>query len=323
GRAQVVAASGDERDTVAIVVRPPRPEPPAAASISIAPRESLRVGDTATVEAVVLDGQGDTLAAAEVSWRSSNLSVAFVDPRTGRVEARSPGTALILAESGGESALSELTVLPPPVAGVAVHGARPLLVGETLALQAEPRDERGEELSGREVGWTSSDSTVLAVDPDSGVVDALAPGSAENTATSEGRSSRVRIAVSPASKAPLDGDEAMIVEGAKECYESIRSKSVPRLTKLYLPETPSDEDKLERLSRILRTGEWDAEVGERIDGDRQIGLKSAQMEFSFRLTWKDAFGGRRSSQPHFRAEFTRIGDRWEMSSCRIVGSPKL
>ncbi len=323
GRAQVVAAAGDRRDTVAIVVRPPPAEPPAVASISIAPRESLRVGDAATLEAVALDGKGDTLAGADVSWRSSNLSVAFVDPRTGRVEARSPGTALILAESGGESALSQLTVLPPAVAGLAMHGARPLLVGETLALRAEPRDERGEELSGREVGWTSSDSTVLAVDPGSGVVDARAPGSAEITATSEGRSSRVRITVSPAGKGPSDGGDAVILEGVEECYAMIRSRDVPRLIKLYLPETPSDEDNLEKLSRILRTSEWDAEVGERTYGARQIGPRSAQMEFSFRLTWKDAFGGRRSSRPVFRAEFSRSGDRWEMSSCRMLGSPKL
>jgi hypothetical protein len=47
------------------------------------------------------------------------------------------------------------------------------------------------------------------------------------------------------------------------------------------------------------------------------------MEFSFRLTWKDAFGGRLSSRPVFRAEFARNGDGWNMSSCRIIGSPKL
>jgi hypothetical protein len=47
------------------------------------------------------------------------------------------------------------------------------------------------------------------------------------------------------------------------------------------------------------------------------------MDFSVRLTWKDAFGGHLSSQPVFRTEFVRIGDRWEMTSCRIIGSPKL
>jgi hypothetical protein len=47
------------------------------------------------------------------------------------------------------------------------------------------------------------------------------------------------------------------------------------------------------------------------------------MEFSFQLAWRDAFGGRLSSRPVFRAEFTRDGARWRLASCRIVGSPRL
>ena len=47
------------------------------------------------------------------------------------------------------------------------------------------------------------------------------------------------------------------------------------------------------------------------------------MEFSFQLVWKDAFGGRLTSHPVFRAEFARSGNEWEISNCRMVGSPKL
>jgi hypothetical protein len=50
---------------------------------------------------------------------------------------------------------------------------------------------------------------------------------------------------------------------------------------------------------------------------------TATMEFAFRLTWKDAFGGRLSSRPVLRAEFVRTGGGWNMSSCRIIGSPRL
>jgi hypothetical protein len=60
-----------------------------------------------------------------------------------------------------------------------------------------------------------------------------------------------------------------------------------------------------------------------VDGARRIGLDAAMMEFSVRLTWKDAFGGRLASEPVFRAEFTRAAKGWEMSSCRIVGAPRL
>jgi hypothetical protein len=64
-------------------------------------------------------------------------------------------------------------------------------------------------------------------------------------------------------------------------------------------------------------------VSERVDGTRRLGLDIAAAEFSVTLTWKDAFGGRLTSRPVFRAEFARTPSGWEMSSCRIIGSPTL
>jgi hypothetical protein len=92
---------------------------------------------------------------------------------------------------------------------------------------------------------------------------------------------------------------------------------------IYHPETVADEEKLKRLSRILRTVPWQAAVGRRVDGARELGSRTAAAEFSFRLTWRDALGGRLFSQPIFRAEFARSDEGWKLSSCRIVGTPKL
>jgi hypothetical protein len=117
--------------------------------------------------------------------------------------------------------------------------------------------------------------------------------------------------------------EARIRAGVEDCYRTVRSKDLDRLARLYDPKTVADEDKLHRLSRILRTEPWQAVVGRRVDGVRELGSNRAAAEFSFRLTWRDSYGGRLSSQPIFRAEFTREADDWALSSCRIVGSPKL
>jgi hypothetical protein len=111
--------------------------------------------------------------------------------------------------------------------------------------------------------------------------------------------------------------------GVLQCYDALRSKDVARVTQLYRPTKKSDEDKLNKLARILETEEWAAVVGERVDGARQLGSRDAAVTFSFQLVWKDAFGGRLTSRPVFRAEFAKIGYEWEMSSCRITGSPKL
>jgi serine/threonine-protein kinase len=117
--------------------------------------------------------------------------------------------------------------------------------------------------------------------------------------------------------------ESRMREGVDDCYHAVRSKDLERLTRIYHPKSYSDDEKLRRLTRILRTEPWKATVGKRVDGVSEMGAKSAAAEFSFRLTWRDAHGGRLSSQPIFRAEFARDSNGWSMSSCRIVGSPKL
>ena len=117
--------------------------------------------------------------------------------------------------------------------------------------------------------------------------------------------------------------EAAILTGVQQCYDALRLKNVARVAELYQPTQKSDVHQLNKLTRILRTEEWGAVVGKRVDGIRQLGTKAAAMEFSFQLEWKDSFGGRLTSRPVFRAEFAKNGNEWEMSSCRIVGSPKL
>ena len=97
-----------------------------------------------------------------------------------------------------------------------------------------------------------------------------------------------------------------------------------RVAALYHPATRADEEKLSKLGRILQTREWSAQVGEREDGAQRLESGSASMEFAFRLSWKDAFGGHLRSRPVFRAEFREIaGGKLDLASCRIVNSPKL
>jgi uncharacterized protein YjdB len=359
GRAEVVASTGAGRDSVRIVVRDSlgdtlklaRARSPRAAvspaSLSISPHEGLRVGDTATLEAVPLDRLGNRLRGVRITWSSSEPKVAYVDPKVGKVWAYSPGSAVIIARSGSESAISQLAVLPAAVASVRVEGSRPLKVGDTLELRAEPRDKRGTGLSGRTVAWTSSDAGVAEVDSLSGMVVARGPGSAEITASSEGKSRQVRITVLPeprtsraeqlaenAGRAAADPSTdppaaerqraiEQMLSGVEQCYGALQRKDWARVAELYNAASKDDREKLKKLSRILWTDEWAAEVGQREDGAQRVDGGTAAMEFSFRLTWKDAFGGRLSSRPVFRAQFTKNGNGWDMSSCRIVGSPKL
>jgi serine/threonine-protein kinase len=274
GRARVVAASGEWRASVPIVVRRPPAEPAAAASLSISPHRSLRVGDTVTLAAAVLDEKGAPLAGAEITWSSTEPWLAAVDSLTGQVRGQAPGTATIVATSGSTRARSDLIVLPAEA------------IAETLATQAyEPEPGPPEE-------------------PDETTTPTAAAPPEDRDAE------RHRL-------------DAAISAGVQQCYDALRSKNVVRVAELYQPAKASDKNKLNKLTRILRTEEWDAVVGERVDGTRRLRPEAATMDFGFQLVWKDAFGGRLTSRPVFRAEFAKNGDEWEITSCRIVGSPKL
>jgi hypothetical protein len=278
--------------SAAVKRRPRRPAPPEAptpVSVSIDPHDPVRAGDTITLAAVVLDGSNQPLAEADVAWASREPELATVDSTTGKVLAKASGTARIIAQSGPHSATLELTVLP-------AHQPLPDTSGY-VPLDAEPSREE----TPLETAW------VPPLLPPSG------PPPGDNRAGP------------PTADPPVDRREleSRIRDGVSRCYDAVRSKNLDRLASMYHPETESDEDKLKRLSRILRTEPWQATVGKRVDGARELEGRTAAAEFSFRLTWRDAFGGRLVSQPIFRAEFARSDKGWTLSSCRIVGSPKL
>jgi dipeptidyl aminopeptidase/acylaminoacyl peptidase len=92
---------------------------------------------------------------------------------------------------------------PPPVASVTVTADRRLFEpGDTEPLRAIVADATGHPLEGRAIIWTSSDTSVATVGA-AGVVTAREAGLVAVTATSEGRSGSVRLAVSDPPSADL------------------------------------------------------------------------------------------------------------------------
>ena len=170
---------------------------------------------------------------------------------------------------------------------------------------------------------------MLHVDQMTGLLAALAPGTVAITATSEGGSGVARVTVfardedARGAAASRGSADSAILAGVEECYDALLVKDADRVAKLYHPATRSDTENLKRLRRLLRAEDSDAIVGERVDGEWQIGEETATMDFSVHLVWHDESGGRRSSDPLLRAEFSRQESGWRMSSCRIVGNPNL
>ena len=155
----------------------------AVPTVQISPdTDSLVIGATATLQATVRDASGSVVQNAQVFWNTENPQVATVSDQ-GVVTAVGLGTVRIAASSQGHSALASITVIPKPVASVTVSpSSKALTVGLTIHLQATTLDANGTALTGRAVTWSSNNTGVATVD-ETGLVSALAPGSATITAT--------------------------------------------------------------------------------------------------------------------------------------------
>jgi trimeric autotransporter adhesin len=172
-------------------------QPPPVASITVAPSSaSLVVGESVSLVPTVKDASGALLTDRTVSWPSSSPTVATV-LATGLVTAVAPGSASIVATSGGRSGSASVTVVAVPVGSVAVSPASVTLVStQVTSLSAIVRDANDVVVTDRAVIWSSS-NTAIAIVSSSGSVTAVAPGVATATATSEGRSGSASISVVP------------------------------------------------------------------------------------------------------------------------------
>ncbi|HEU4681133.1 MAG TPA: Ig-like domain-containing protein, partial [Gemmatimonadales bacterium] len=279
---------------------------PASVTIERGPRGPLLPGASTKLLAEVRDLAGRTVSVASVSWSSTDPRVARVDSASGWLHAVRPGRARAVAASGELRASVPIVVRRPTV-------EQPAPASVSISPQRTLR-EADSQLAIGPADLTSDTHAIQAYEPES-----APPEEPEEIAP----------LLDPPAGSREDPDaerrrlDAAILAGVQQCYDALRSKNVTRVAELYRPATASDEDKLNKLTRILRTEEWAAVVGERVDGARRLGPESVAMDFGFQLVWKDAFGGRLRSRPVFRAEFAKSGSEWEISSCRIMGSPKL
>ena len=185
---------------------PARPEPVAAVDVT-APDTRLAVGQTLQLAVVVRDAGGEEIAGRQVAWTSSNEAVATV--ANGQVTGKAPGTVTITASAGGKQDQVELAVDPAAARVTLEPDTFRMVVGNTVAIQppsqdnlanararvlAVPRDAAGGVMLGVPVRFSTSSAAVATVS-DSGVVRAVAPGTATITARAGGAEGRLTLIV--------------------------------------------------------------------------------------------------------------------------------
>src|SRR5258705_3668371 len=147
-----------------------------------------------TATATGVDQYGAPIATGTVAWSTASTTVATVNGN-GLVSAVAPGQTQVIATAGGKTAQAAVTVAPTPVATVSVAPlTQTIAVGATLQLTPTTRHANNNVLTGRVITWGTSNQTKATVDAN-GLVTGVAAGTANITATSEGKSGQSQITI--------------------------------------------------------------------------------------------------------------------------------
>jgi uncharacterized protein YjdB len=163
---------------------------------------TLSPGQSTQATAIARDANGNVLTGRSVSWSSLNPSIATVST-FGVVTAVSAGSATIRATVETKIGDGVLTVSSGTVA-VATVGvtlvSTSLNPGQTTQASAVARDASGNVLTGRVVAWSSLNTSIATVSP-SGLVTAVAAGSATIRATVETKTGDAGLTVAASTSA--------------------------------------------------------------------------------------------------------------------------
>lgn len=172
--------------------------PPAHVAVATvdlsSPSSSLIVAQTVQLTASTKDASGNALTGRVVAWASSSTPIATVSA-TGLVTAVSPGPVTIFATSESKAGSIPLTVTAAPVNAVVVTPPTDsIVIAQTVQLAAALTDAGGHTLTGRTIVWASGTPSVATVS-NTGLVTAVAVGTTNVSATSEGKADTTLITV--------------------------------------------------------------------------------------------------------------------------------
>jgi len=171
---------------------PSAPDP--VATVSLSPASALvEPGQSVRLSPTLRDAGRLVVTGRDVVWASSDSLVATVTG--GLVLGVREGFAVITASVDGSTGRASITV-QRSVLSVEIRPEDPTIaVGTTVQLVGTAAGGNGRTVEGLVVYWSTSDPTVARVD--AGKVRGLRAGTAEITATSDGRSAMTTVTVVP------------------------------------------------------------------------------------------------------------------------------
>ncbi len=140
------------------------------------------IGDTVRLAVDVFRPSGQVVTDAELSWSSSDPTVAAID-RTGLVTATGRGGATIIATGGEASGEAVVSVAPSADVVTVTPRVASIAPGDELQLAASVVDRNGHPVAEAEPVWTSSDPRVATVRASGTAGIALIRGVGDGSAT--------------------------------------------------------------------------------------------------------------------------------------------
>lgn len=211
GTLTVVATSEGKTGTARITVINTNP----VASVQVSPdTQTVGLYKSRLLSAAVKDSGGNSITGRKITWTATPATVGTVND-TGLVTTVAPGTLTITAAIEGKSGTARVTVINDnPVAVVTISSPVQALIPNGKAqLSATLKDSSGRTLTGRNITWTASPTTVGTVSS-AGLVTAVAPGSLQVTATSEGKSAVLALQVITGATVSPSGGTYTLADGA-------------------------------------------------------------------------------------------------------------
>ena len=147
-------------------------------------------------------------------------------------------------------------VAQPGVSALSLESQTVVLeVGQTATLSATVVDDDGEEMEDAELTWSSSDASVVEVDPDSGEMSAESVGTALVTVESGDRSASAAVEVSDIPAATVE----LAIDGTDPTQDGV---SLEEGTQVPVEATVRDGDGNELSDRFIRWVSSDEEVAQ-------------------------------------------------------------
>jgi hypothetical protein len=168
---------------------------PAVKSVQISvPVKEAEVGQELQVTAVGTDASGKAVDEKPSTYFAGPFDIAAVD-ESGKLKLFGTGQVTIGAIVGGVAALTTLMVKAPTVKTIEVTPIKtPLVVGDSVTINATTRIFNGVPRSGVPINWTSDNPSVASVDA-GGVVTGIGPGEATITAKAGSANTKTTISV--------------------------------------------------------------------------------------------------------------------------------